>query len=293
MFYFQPILLPDGTLPYQMHLIGMWITFALCAMLISWHVMRTTKELRNREHVLAKAREKELQNQQIIALGTLATGAAHELSTPLSTIAILVPELESSCARSDEEKKDFQLLQSQVKLCRSILTDMLAKAGATRSESGKPIDLTEMLEQIVAKWKLLRPNIKSTFTLLNKNESSSPEIWADDTIRQTLLNLLNNAADVSPDWVNIEADWDQTQLSIVIEDNGPGLGSEAAKHVGKAFFTTRQDGMGLGIFLARATMRRFGGKILQMNRPKGGLKVTMVLPLAEITVSPSTGGSLL
>jgi len=280
--HFEPLMLPEGTLPYHLHLIGMWVTYSLCATLMAWYVTRTTIELRNRERELAAAREREWQNQQIIALGNLAAGAAHELGTPLSTIAVLVPELESSCARTLEEKEDFALLRSQITVCRDILTEMLARTRRARGDGGKRTAVNQMLEQTIEKWRLLKPEVNSRFSMDDTNPAL--EILADDTIRQALLNLLNNAADASPERVDIHAQWDQHAMTVTIEDDGPGLDQESAKHIGEPFFTKRSDGMGLGIFLAQAAITRFGGRVTHVNRAGGGLTTTVKLPLNDLLV---------
>jgi two-component system, sensor histidine kinase RegB len=283
MFNFEPFMLPEGTLPYDLHLVGMWVTYTLCATLIAWYVTRITIELRRRDGELAAVRESELRNQQILALGTLATGAAHELGTPLSTIAVLVPELERSCARSPDDKEDFALLRSQVAVCRNILTDLLARTGRARSEGGKPTAVDKMLGEVVGKWRLLKPDIKSSVVI----DEASPtlNILSDGAIRQALLNLLNNAADASPERVDVHIKWDRRLMTVTIEDDGPGLDEESATQIGQPFFTKRDDGMGLGIFLAQATLHRFGGRVTFANRAEGGLTTTVKLPLDALVVS--------
>jgi two-component system sensor histidine kinase RegB len=279
--YSQTLHVAHGTMPYSAHLLGMWGTYVLAATLTASYVTRIAGELRNRDRELAKIRERELRNQQIIALGTLAAGAAHELGTPLSTIAVLAPELERSCAREPKEKEDFALLRTQVSLCRGILTDLLAHTGQVRGEGGKRMSVEELMDEVIAKWKLLRPAVRMEVV---KDLSRACEILADDTLRQALLNLLNNAADVSPGYVGVRAHCDGSTLTVTIEDDGPGMDEEAARRVGEAFYSKRADGMGLGVFLARATITRLGGQVNFVNRPERGLRTTVTLPMDRLRV---------
>ena len=110
-------------------------------------------------------------------------------------------------------------------------------------------------------------------------------ISADCTLEQALLNLLNNAADVSPEGVELECNWSDKQLNLEIRDRGPGLSGEVARRAGQAFFTTKGPGRGLGIglFLANASIERLGGEVNMFNREGGGACVRVILPL-QVTI---------
>ena len=280
MFHFQPLLFPDGTFPYHLHLIGMWITFALSVLLISWYMTRTAIELRNKDRELMIIKEQEWEDQQLIALGTLAAGAAHELSTPLSTIAILAQELEETCTTDDTGKEDLRLLRSQITICRNILTDLLTRTKITRSDSGKSIDLEQMLLQIFDKWLSIKQEVHSQIII--DKESPSLTILLDPTISQAILNILNNAAEASPEFVKVQARWNFEYLVLVVEDRGPGIASEILDRIGKPFVSNRVNGHGLGLFLAKAALARFGGEIDLSNRKEGGMNATLTLPLKDI-----------
>jgi two-component system sensor histidine kinase RegB len=101
----------------------------------------------------------------------------------------------------------------------------------------------------------------------------------DPALRAALLNLLNNAADASPQEINIEAHWSIDNFTLLIHDHGQGLTPEAAARAGSAFFTTKEEGKGLGLLLANATVERMGGKVRLFNREGGGATTEVILPL--------------
>jgi two-component system sensor histidine kinase RegB len=118
----------------------------------------------------------------------------------------------------------------------------------------------------------------------------SPEIIAEQTLSQAIVNILNNAADSSPDNVEIKASWSERELVLEISDRGEGLTPDVARAAGQPFFTTKApgQGLGLGLFLAHATLRRFGGTVRMYNREDGGVCTQLVLPLANLRVDGTT-----
>ena len=100
------------------------------------------------------------------------------------------------------------------------------------------------------------------------------------TLRAALMNLLNNAADTSPQGIEILVHWDASNFILEIRDQGAGLSEEAALKAGSAFFTTKSAGRGLGLFLANATIERLGGTVRLSNNPQGGASTELALPLA-------------
>jgi two-component system, sensor histidine kinase RegB len=113
---------------------------------------------------------------------------------------------------------------------------------------------------------------------------ASPRMRSDLALRSALLNLLNNAADASPDEMDIHLRWDDTNITLEIHDHGSGLTPEVAARAGSAFFTTKQEGRGLGLFLANATLERLGGSVRLTNREGGGATTEVILPLRSVSV---------
>ena len=144
MFNYYPLMPRDGNFStaIYMHLTGMWLTFVLSAFLIAFFVVRMANAVKARDQALAGAREETLRNERIVALGTLAAGAAHELGTPLATMAVVTTELQQEYAGEPALVEDLRLLRQQVDNCKHILSDMLAAAGQGRAEdaAAQPLD---------------------------------------------------------------------------------------------------------------------------------------------------------
>lgn len=259
---------------FNLHVLGMWFNFALSAVLIAWFVARMAQSLRERDRRLAAAREAALRNEQLVALGTLAAGAAHELGTPLSTIAVIAKELERDHAHDAALVADLHLLRAQAERCKTVLTSLSARA-----ETATCIACEDYLRQLIEQWQLLRPQVKVSAHFAGTQPA--PELTVERTLDQALLNLLNNAADVSPQGIEFDGRWDAAQLTLEIRDRGPGISAEVAARAGEAFFTTKgsDGGLGIGLFLANATIERFGGKVNLFNREGGGACVRVMLTL--------------
>lgn len=264
---------------FNLHVSGMWLTFVLSTLLIAWFVVKMSASIRDRDKELARSREQALQNEQILALGTLAAGAAHELGTPLSTMAVITKELEQEYPQDTEFQHNVRILRDQIAHCKQTLTQLLANAGQARAEEGdgQPVDI--FLSQIIDKWKLIRPSVK--FTYQCKGIQPAPAIMNTKLLSQSILNLLNNAADASTKQVDITSYWDQYLLHLEILDDGEGLNAEAIQRAGEAFFTSKGpgQGFGIGLFLANTNIERFGGNVRLFNRPEGGACTHVTLPV--------------
>jgi len=259
---------------FMLHIYAMWMTFAFSTFLIASFVVRMGESIRERDRLLAKAREEALRDERIVALGTLAAGAAHELGTPLATMALLCEEIESEHAEDEALERDLAVLAAQIEICKRILTGLLASAGDARAEGGRMAPADEFLEGILDQWLLMRP---SASPACRKPEKPAPMILAEQTLSQAILNLLNNAADASPENIEIELGWDDAEISIEIRDRGPGLAPEVAARVGEPFFSTKE-GFGIGLFLANASIERMGGHVQLFNREGGGAVTRVTLP---------------
>ena len=264
---------------FHLHVMGMWVNFVISAGLVATVVVRMTRSICSRDRMLAAAREETLRNERIIAVGSMAAGTAHELGTPLSTIAVICNELQSDYGNDKKLADSLKTMRTQVDQCKLMLSNMLAKSGNARAIGDVTLALDKHIERILDKWLLVRPNVN--VTVKNQGQDAPPEIVLDQTIDQALMNLLNNAADASPDNVEVDLDWSTQEAVITICDRGPGLSDEALRHVGKAFFTTKSPGhgIGIGLYLANATIERFGGEVRWFNRDGGGAALQVTLPI--------------
>ena len=269
----------------DIHLVGMWLGFVVSAGIIAVFVARIGQNLREYDRLTAEAREAALESERMLALGTLAAGAAHELGTPLATMAVLARELGAEHADRPELVQSLALLRSQVDRCKEILSSLAMSAGQARGEGASGVVLDEFLAQTLQRWRDTRPAVQFDCNL--QGSMPAPLIAADRTLGMALVNLLDNAADASPERIEMQGGWDGTQLRLSIRDYGAGLSPETAARVGTPFFTTKQeDGMGLGLYLARMILGRFGGSVVLQNHPERGTVTTMHLPLAGLRLGP-------
>jgi two-component system, sensor histidine kinase RegB len=270
---------------FNLHVIGMWFGFVLSAILISYFAVKMSATLRERERALAQARENALRDERLVALGTLAAGAAHELGTPLATMAVLAKDLEKECASTPGLAEPFQVLRGQIARCKDILAHLAVSTGQTRAEAGRDQALDHYLLQIVEHWHKGRPAVGIHRTW--EGTQPPPRIVADQTLTQAITNILNNAADASEQAVEVFGRWNERELCLEICDRGAGVSAAAASHAGEPFFTTKApgQGLGLGLFLAQSVIRRLGGNVELFNRREGGACTRIVLPLPALTLN--------
>jgi two-component system sensor histidine kinase RegB len=261
--FFRPVFdLHHGGDDFALHVTGMWLTFVIAGALLAYFGTRFTETLRRRDRALAEAREANLRNEQIIGVATLAAGTAHELSTPLATIAVIAAELETSA--EGETGDDLAELSRQVRMCREIL-DRLRNA-ANPEASRRPS--REFLAEVVERFQLLRPAVPIGAAL---PDAADGVLDADPVLHQALLNLLDNAANASPRGIECNGRVCDTRLEVEILDRGPGFAAAAAT----------PGGLGMGLVLANTTIERRGGRVFATPRPNGGTCVRVTLPLAR------------
>ncbi len=276
---------------FALHVLGMWLNFVISVGVVAFFLTRMAAALKDRERELAAAREAVLRDEQILSLGTLAAGAAHQLGTPLATMAVVIRELELNHGGNAELKEDLLLLREQVDRCKQTISQILASAGQNRDGSPPSMALDAYLHHLLDDWQVIRPHALLDVTL--EGEQPAPLIAADRTLEQAILNLLDNAADAnaaSAEALRFAASWDSESCRVEIFDRGPGLKAEARQRLGEAFFTTkatgreRTGGLGIGLFLSNATLERFGGQVELFNRndPQGGTCTRVTLPLARL-----------
>ena len=279
MFYYQP--LPhnhhdhNSDSAFNTHVMGMWLGFFISAVVIGYFVTQMAYAVRNRDEQLARVREDILRNERIVALGTQAAGAAHEMGTPLSTMAVVIGELQREPGEQPTELRDsLTILNEQVRGCKRILDKILSNAQDSGDVTLQSVD--SLLSEVLDEWQLLRPTAQYRYQAAN----TPARLNADTTLRAALMNLLNNAADASPRSIDIISRCDATHFILTIHDHGEGLSKEVALKAGSAFFTTKSEGRGLGLFLANATIERMGGTVRLLNNPQGGANTELTLPLA-------------
>jgi two-component system sensor histidine kinase RegB len=276
----SPVHIHDHEQALEAHLAGMWLIFVLSAGTIAWFVVRLTAEVRSRDGELAAAREAALRNERVVALGNLAAGAAHELGTPLATMAVLAGEIAADAKLPSRLRDDAELLRAQVGVCKDIITGLAAQAGSSRAEQARAMAVDDWLAGAVSRWKTLRPRVHPVVDL--SGATPAPRIAVDATLGQALLNLFQNAADASPTEVAIRASWTAHSLEVEVLDRGPGIPGEVGEVLGREQVSTREGGMGFGVMLAFAAIERCGGALEFRAREGGGTAARVRLPLAGL-----------
>lgn len=268
-----------GSDGFAMHVIGMWMGFVMSAGFVAVIIVGMAKSLRERDRKLAEAREERLKNERLVALGTLAAGTAHELGTPLGTMAILAAELGKEHGADSELGKKLGILGTQISRCKQALSVLSTSAGADRADSGYSMTVRAYIDEVIDTLQAQRPDAMAGIQV--SDGPSSARILAERTLTQALVNILNNAIDVSPDEVVFRASWTGTELTIRVADRGPGVSEELREQLGKTPVTTKDGGLGVGIYLADATISRIGGTLEINNRDGGGTELVIQLPLLD------------
>ncbi|MEX3964230.1 ATP-binding protein [Paraburkholderia sp. EG287A] len=238
---------------------GMWVNFMVSVCLIVWFVARMSRALRQRDTALGDAQQRLLRDERAVALGVQAATVAHEIGTPLSTIAMLTEELRD-VARTDKGLEpyaaDLELLDKQISLCTSALARLRSRASST----GARQLVSEWLGPFVEQWRLRHPHVK--FELLDNGPG---DFALDDTVAvgQILTILLDNAARASRDFVTLRA-YAAARAGYVdfeVCDAGPGIPSSLRASLGAAPVDSTQGGHGVGLYLAFSSAARLGGSI--------------------------------
>lgn len=284
MLFFEPVpQLSHGMIAgtISLHVLGMWLNFGLSAGLVTFFIYKMAHALRRRDQTLSRTREAALRNEQVLAVATQAAGTAHELGTPLSTMAVLLKEMREDAKDDPVLSKDIDLLRTQVDTCKSRLQHLVANADRRRLAEPELHPAGEWLAQVVQRWLVLRPDVSHQLEIADRR--GMPTLAVDATLDQALLNLLNNAADANPENITVSLDWDIDDVVIDIRDHGPGIAMSIADQLGDTFVSTKSKGMGIGLFLTHATINRFGGGVSLYNHQEGGTLTEVKLPRQDIS----------
>ncbi|MBB3189186.1 ATP-binding protein [Halomonas cerina] len=273
---------PHANGPVNLHVLGMWLNFGLSAGLVTFFIYKMARALRSRDQALSRTREAALRNEQVLAVATQAAGTAHELGTPLSTMAVLLNEMREDAGDRPQLRQDIELLRQQVDTCKSRLRHLVESADRRRMAEPEIRDAQAWLAGVVQRWLVLRPDVSHRLEVAEHR--GRPLLAVDATLDQALTNLLNNAADANSDDIAIRLDWNSEEAIIDIRDHGPGVSLSIADQLGETFVSTKSKGLGIGLFLTHATINRFGGGVSLYNHPEGGTLTEVTLPRSDSAV---------
>jgi two-component system sensor histidine kinase RegB len=261
---------------------GVLICFVLIAALLVIFISRISRNVRAGDAELATMRQRAVEEEHVVRMGLLASGAAHELGTPLATLSVILGDWR----RMKEFKGNPELLEeigemeTQLKRCKTIVSGILLSAGEARGESSVKTTINTFLDELVDEWRDSRP-VKS-FSYENRIRQDSPVVF-DSALKQMICNVLDNALEASPNWLGLEATRDNGDFSLRITDAGPGFPEPMLDDFGKPYQSSKgKPGGGLGLFLSVNVARKLGGAVSARNRSEGGAEVIITLPLAAI-----------
>lgn len=261
---------------FDLHILGMWLNFAVSAGFITYFVVRMVEAVRERDARIQRHLDEERRIEQVLSIASLAAGTAHELGTPLNSIQILADELHEQLDDHEELRPQLTSLRHAVDQCRNTLRKLVATAETGTGNEWRHVVLKPHLQQVLELWRLTRPRTEFHIELEGPAEA---QVQLHVSVDQTLANLINNAVDASPERVDIAARWEARQLRLTIRDFGSGLDTAVLEQVGNAVLTTKRHGLGIGLLLSKANLERLGGTITLSNAPDGGTCAEVILPL--------------
>ncbi len=252
------------------YMMGVWLSILLAIGFIGVYAWQITEESRQLADALAATELVLAREQHLSQLDGLAAAAAHELGTPLSTIAVIAKELENAIAKEAPHGDDVRLLREQATRCRDILGKL-----TELSSGGAPFDrmpLSALIEEVVAPHRNFGVAIDVSLPAERRDE---PEGARNPAILYGLGNLLENAVDFARERVTVSAQWSEDALEVAIGDDGPGFAPEIMARIGEPYVTSRRHnlseleeptGLGLGFFIAKTLLERSGAVLSFQNR---------------------------
>jgi two-component system sensor histidine kinase RegB len=297
----RPLPWPEGQallLP-QLYQAGIWTALVIGIGFTSVYAWRIASESSRMSAGLAATQLALAREHRLAALGALATAAAHELGTPLGTIAIVARELERSLPENSPEVEDVRLLRQQAERCRTIIARLANPEEAMLGATAR-LPLGPFLDDIAGVHRGEDLEILVTVTP-PANDSAVPQVWRAPELLHGLGNIIENAADFAHSLVAVHAGWDEQYLHISVTDDGPGFAPEIFVTLGEPYITSRpgrnalgendmgpqgpldeHEGMGLGFFIAKILLEQTGGVVKAENLSGGGAQVSIRWPRGVI-----------
>jgi two-component system sensor histidine kinase RegB len=278
--------------PSSLYRVSEWIALVLSLAFIGGYALRLAHETRQLSDALTATELVLAREQHLSALDGLAAAAAHELGTPLATIALVVRELERELPPGDSRTGDIKLLREQSERCRDILRRLTSLGSGDAPFDRMP--LSHLLEEVVAPH---RPfGIEIAIELPPGERGKEPVITRNPGLLYGLGNLVENAVDFANTAATVSARWTEHEVEIVVSDDGPGFAPTVIGRIGEPYVTERgrgvgggddQSGLGLGFFIAKTLLERTGATVSLRNRaaPETGAVVSVLWPRREFELN--------
>lgn len=285
-FWFRPLHQPythAGKLDIHLHLQGTFISLFLSGCCIAWFMVQLSKALRLRELALVKSELKSARQKQLMHLATLAGGVAHELNTPLGTIALVAGEIHASLQYTNENpelREDVELIRSEVERCRYILDKLNFQSTQSVGAPPEVIHTAELPRRVLAEF----PAYQRERIRIRVPSNDLAIYQPIEPVVQSLTTLIKNGLEASEskgDAVVLEIRQNRQMVEFEAWNSGPPISDEIKKRMGEIFFSTKKQhhGMGLGLFLVSSFAESAGGHIQIRSDAEQGTRITMVLPI--------------
>ncbi|MCW1384129.1 ATP-binding protein [Novosphingobium sp. KCTC 2891] len=290
-FLYKPLDLPPAYAPdpFRLYLLGSLVCFALNAWLLVHFVIRMGHNRRQAEAAVAALSQQAAEERHIVRMGLLASGAAHELGTPMSSMSVILGDWahHPAIAADPDLRADVVEMETELRRCKSIVSGILMSAGEVRGENPSITTLRGFVQDIAADWR----ERSGGEIRLTDELGEDVSIVADPALRQVIGNVIDNALEVSPGPVDFEARRTRRRLFLDVRDHGPGFAPEMLESFGKPYSSTKgRAGGGLGLFLVVNVVRKLGGTVDVANLPDGGARVRLAIPLASLAYDKGARG---
>lgn len=280
----EPLRFPRALAPHARDLLltGDWLCFALVAVLVVTFVTRITHNLQAHERHVADLRQQAAEEDGIVRMGLLASGAAHELGSPLASVSVILGDWKRMprLAHDPELMAEIATMEAEVGRCKAIVTTVLAAAGEPRGQAPAPVEASRFLAELASDWRGAHP---ATPLAVEDRLAAALPIVADPALRQAVTSILDNAAEASPSWVGLEMWRAGDDLLIRVRDRGAGFPPALIASIGRPLRSAKGEGRGVGLFLAANVARKLGGTLRAENGSGGGAVLTLSLPLAMLS----------
>jgi two-component system sensor histidine kinase RegB len=271
-----------------LYLTGLWAALVLGTVFLAAYVWRIAAEARRMDDAFNALQDALAREQQLSALGALAAAAAHELGTPLSTIAVVANELARDLPAGSGAREDAKLLVTQTARCREILGRLTAlRHGEFDSPYGR-LPLSGLVEAVAAPHRRTDRAIEIRPAALKGSRAAEPVVTRRAELMHGLGAVIENAVDFARTAVDVEVGWDERLARIAVSDDGPGFPPGILSELGEPYVSTRREAgrLGLGLFIAKTLLERTGAGVTFHNRPGGGATVIVEWPRAGIEALP-------
>lgn len=286
------------SLPW-IYTVGVWVAVVSACAFTGVYAFRVAEEARLLARALNATEMVLAREQHLSALDGLAAAAAHELGTPLATIALVARELEREMAGDERHADDIALLNSQTQRCRNILAKLTSMSGELDQAIARQ-PLSSLIEEVVEPYRAFDTEIA---ILKPRAEGPEPVGRRNPAIIQALANLVENAVDFAVSRVEIGTAWNDREVSVTVSDDGRGFTPAILARIGEPYVTTRgpagddrahheAGGLGLGLFIAKTLLERTGARLTFRNNepPQRGAMVRVAWPRALMDTGAKTGG---